>query len=125
MRLMVLGSKAMAREITSALAGQGIEVIYTPDGLQTIALLKKERVDLAAIDASLDDAEVACRCISELFSIPVVLIVSEADADWEKLQFPETDGYIFAGASGAEIAARLQAVVRRWSTYSRPSLNIW
>ena len=125
MRLMVLGNETIAQKMTIALAVRGIEVVSTSDSTQALAQLKEERVDLAAIDASLGEIEMVCNCIAELFDIPLVLIVDESDADWEKLQSPDTDGYISAGASGAEMAARLQAVVRRWASHSRSSLNAW
>ena len=125
MKLMVLGSEITAQKITASLDSRGIEVVSASDGPQTIALLKEERFDLAAIDASVEETEVACRCINELFDIPVVLIVKETEADWEKLMSPDTDGYITVEASGVETAARLKAVIRRWSSYSKSILNVW
>lgn len=104
---MVLGHEAMIRRLSASLAGRGIEVV------RTMTVPKAESFDVAVVDSLVDEAEAVCRCIKQVCGVPVVLIVRGRQTDWEKLQSLDTDAYIPEGASGAEVAARLRAVVRR------------
>ena len=103
----MLGHEAMIRRLSASLAGRGIEVV------RTMTVPKAESFDVAVVDSLVDEAEAACRCIKRVCGVPVVLIVRGRQTDWEKLQSLDTDAYIPEGASGAELAARLRAVVRR------------
>jgi DNA-binding response OmpR family regulator len=76
-------------------------------------MLRWEHFDVALVDSLAEGVEVACCCISKLFKIPVILLVNESDVDWKRLQLLEPHGYIYEGTSGAEMAARLWAVMRR------------
>lgn len=111
------------QRVSTSLAGEGIDVVSTSDRPQAMALLKHERLDLAVVDALAEDVEASCRCIRELWGIPVVLIVRERQADWERLQSLDTDGYIPERAGAAELAARLWAVVRHRSERRDPGLD--
>jgi DNA-binding response OmpR family regulator len=113
MRVMILGSGTIIQRLSPSLARWGIEARSTSDGSQAMALLTQEKFDLAAVDGLVDGAEAACRSISECGDIPVVLIVSQQNADWERLESLDIDGYIPGGVDGDELAARLRAVVRR------------
>ena len=120
MRVIVFGSKMMIRRLNASLAGGGIKVIGASDGLdRMMALLKQDKVALAVVDSLSEEAEAACRRINELWDIPLMLMVSEKRSNWEKLKLLDADGYIPEGAGKAELAARLQAVVRRCSPPDR------
>lgn len=124
MRVMVFGREMMIQRLTTSLAGEGIEVVHTK------ARLEPERFDLAVVDSSVEEADIACRYIKELGGIPVVLIVRERHADWERLQSLDSDGYIPERMGAAELAARLRAVVRRRSEWENLSfhpltLGVW
>ena len=109
MRVMVFGKGIMIQRLAASLAGEGIEVV------QPMALPKQESFDLAVVDGSVEDAEGACRHIKDIWGIPVVLIVREREADWQRLQSLDTNAYILEQVGAAELAARLRAVVRRWT----------
>lgn len=113
MRVMILGSKTATRRLSLSLAKQGIETRSASDGSQAMVLLSQQRFDLVAVDGLVDGAEAACRSIKEHGGIPVVLIISQRDQDWEKLASFDIDGFIPYGVRKAELAARLRAVVRR------------
>ncbi|TET12672.1 MAG: hypothetical protein E3J81_10375 [Dehalococcoidia bacterium] len=123
MRVIAFGSEMIMQRVSTSLAGEGIDVVSTSDRPQAMALLKHERLDLAVVDALVEDVEASCRCIRELWGIPVVLIVRERQADWERLQSLDTDGYIPERAGAAELAARLRAVVRHRSERRDPGLD--
>ncbi|MBA7486109.1 hypothetical protein ES707_21662 [subsurface metagenome] len=104
----------MIRWLTVPLAREAIEVL--PADLEAI---KKERFDVAVVDGLMEEAETACCRIRELRDIPVLLMLSQRQADWGKLQSLDPDGYILYGTVQAELGARLRAVVRRCSRSNR------
>ena len=109
MRVVVLGDDMMVRRLSASLARQGIEVVGT------VPVLGEEGFDLVVVDSLEEEAETACRRIKQTRGVPVVLMVRGRQTDWDKLQSLDTDAYIPEGVSGAELAARLRAVVRRRS----------
>ncbi len=123
MRVMVLGSETTIERLSPFLAVEGIEASSTSDGLQAMALLKQEVFDLAAVDCLVDGAEAACSLIRKNSDIPVVLLVDRKQIDWESLESLGIDGYIPDGVGGAELVARLRAVMRRWAFETRPVGN--
>ncbi len=115
MRVMILGRKTTTQRLSLSLAKQGIEAHSTSDESQVMALLSQQRFDLVAVDGLVYGAEAACNSIRERGGIPVVLIIRQIDPDWERLASLDIDGFIPRGVRGAELAARLRAVVRRWA----------
>jgi DNA-binding response OmpR family regulator len=113
MRVIVFAGETIGQSVADSLVKEGISVASASDGIAAVNMLKRERFDVALVDSLAEGAEVACCCISKLFKIPVILLVNESDVDWKRLQLLELDGYIYGGTSGAEMAARLWAVMRR------------
>ena len=114
MKVMVFGSEVMIQRLTASLVGEGIDVVGTSDRLEMMALLNRERFDIAMVSSLAGETEASCRCIRGLWGIPVVSVVEEEETDWERLQRLDPDGYIKDELGGTEVAARLRAVVRRW-----------
>jgi DNA-binding response OmpR family regulator len=113
MRVIVFAGETIGQSVADSLVKEGISVASASDGIAAVNMLKRERFDVALVDSLADGAGVVCCCISKLFRIPVILLVNESDVDWKRLQLLEPDGYICGGTSGAEMAARLWAVMRR------------
>jgi len=118
MRVIVFGRENTIQRLAASLAGEGIEVVSTK------ARPEEEGFDVAIVDGLVDEAGVICQRIKELWGIPVVLIVRGRQADWERLQSLNTDGYISKGMGAAELAARLRAVVRRRSEWEKVRYNL-
>ena len=114
MRIMVFGRRRTIQRLIAFLAGEEIEMVGIPDGLDEMMVLQEEYgFDLALVDSLAEEAEATCHRINKFGSIPLVLIVSQRQADWERLQSLGTDGYLPEEARGAELAARLRAILRR------------
>ena len=113
MRVIVFAGETIGQSAVDSLVKEGISIASASDGIAAVNMLKRERFDVALVDSLAEGVEVACCCISKLFKIPVILLVNESDVDWKRLQLLEPDGYICGGTSGAEMAARLWAVMRR------------
>jgi len=113
MRVIVFASEAIGQRVADSLTGKGISVASASDWITAVNMLRREHFDVALVDTLAGGVEVACCCISKLFKTAVILLVDEGDADWKQLQLLEPQGYIYEEASGAEMAARLWAVMRR------------
>ena len=114
MRVMVFGRRRTIQRLIAFLAGEGIEMVGIPDGLDEMMVLQEEyRFDLALVDSLAEESEAACHRINKFWSIPLVLIVSQRQPDWERLQSLGADGYLPEEAKDAELAARLRAILRR------------
>lgn len=113
MKVIVFAGETIGQSVADSLAKEGIKVASALDGTAAVSMLRREHFDVALVDSLADEVGVACCCIGKLFKIPVMLLVGEGDADWERLQMLEPHGYIYEGTSGPEMAARLWAVMRR------------
>ena len=109
MKILVFGSEAIIQRLSTSLAKEEIEVV------STTRVPGQERFDLAIVDSSVERAETICRNIKQLWGIPVVLMITGGQADWERLQSLDSDAYIPGEIGATELAARLRAVVRRQS----------
>lgn len=113
MKVMVFAEEKVRGKLSVSLASEGIGVTSVSDGVTAVGMMRREKFDLALVDSLAEGVEVACACISKYFGVPVVLLVRNDDVDWKRLQSLEPHGYILDSTGGAEIAARLCAVVRR------------
>ena len=118
-RIIVFGSKKTVQKLTASLDGKRFDLVSLTEAPEVVALLGQKRFDLVVVDASVEKAEVACRSVSQLGHVPVVLMVKKRQANWEELKSLDVDGYLPDGVGGAELAVRLQAVVRRRSSAKR------
>jgi DNA-binding response OmpR family regulator len=118
-RVIVFGSKETEQKLTDSLDGKGFDLVCRTEVSEVVALLEQKRFDLVVVDASVEKAEVACRSVSQFGHVPVALMVKKRQANWKELKSLDVDGYLLDGVGGAELAARLQAVVRRRSSAKR------
>ena len=113
MRIMVYGSEAIIQGFIDSLVDEEIEVVGSSDKLEAAALLKQQNFDLAVVDSPVGDED-PWHFVSQISDIPVMLIVEE-EANWDRLEQLEVDGYISEKAPGPLLAALLRTVVRRRS----------
>lgn len=114
MRVIVFGCEKTIQRLIVFLAEEGIGAVATSDDLEaTMVLQKQVGFDLAIVDSQAEKAETVCHCINDLWNIPLVLIVNERQADWEKLESLGAFGYVSEGVGEREIAARLRAILLR------------
>ena len=114
MRIMVMESRSVTRRLISALAGSDFELGCPSELLEAVILLKRNQFDLVVMDSSTEGAEATCHRVSEAGSVPVVLMIGQKQQNWKKMQSLDVDGYIPQGVNGAELVARLRAVLRRF-----------
>ena len=114
-RVIVFGSTKTVQKLTASLDGKGFDLVSLTEAPEVLALLEQKRFDLVVVDASVEKAEVVCRSVSQLGHVPVALMVKKRQANWKELKSLDVDGYLLDGVGGAELAVRLQAIVRRSS----------
>jgi len=122
-RVIVFGNKETVEKLTASLDGKGFDLVCRTEVPEVVALLEQKKFDLVVVDASVEKAELACRAVSKLGHIPVALIIKKRQANWKELKSLDVDGYLLDGVGGAELAARLQAVVRRRSSAKQIEKN--
>ena len=114
MKIMAIGTKFIARRLISALAGSDFELVCPSEVLEVETLLKQDKFDLVVVDSLAKGAETTCRRIREVGSVPIVLMIGQERPDWKEMQSLDMDGHIPQGVNGAELVARLRAVLRRF-----------
>ena len=114
-RVIVFGSKETVEKLTASLDGKGFDLVSLTEAPEVLALLEQKRFDLVVVDASVEKAEVVCRSVNQFGQVPVALMVKKRQANWKELKSLDVDGYLLDGVGGAELAVRLQAIVRRSS----------
>lgn len=123
MRVMVFGSKRIAQKLTTSLNGKGFELTSLAKVPEVMAQLEQKRFDLVVVDSSVERAEAVCHSVDMLGQVPIVIMVRERRANWEKLDSLDVDGYLPNGVGSIVLAARLQAVERRCSSIKRIEKN--
>ena len=117
MRVIVFGKKETVQRLGAFMAGGGMEVIGVSDGFDNVIALQKQTVfDLAIVDSLADEAEAVSHYINEFWSIPLLFLISERQADWKRLQSLDPNGYLREEAEDGELAVRLWAMLRRHSS---------
>ncbi len=116
LKVFLFGSSKAEQKLKATLNGIGVHITRVSDIAEVISLLNREKCDVFMVDSALENAHIVCHTIGNLGHIPLVLYVSRRKINWEKLTSLNVDGYLPYSVGGAELAARLQAVVRRHSS---------
>ncbi|MDD4876832.1 MAG: hypothetical protein PHQ86_06880 [Dehalococcoidales bacterium] len=114
MKIIYSGTKIMARRLMFALTGNDYELVCTNEVGEIEQLQKQNEFDLIVLDSSAKQSHMTCRYIREINSVPIVIMIGKRQADWSEMQLMDVDGYIPEGVDGAELAARLRAIIRRF-----------
>ena len=123
MRVMVFGSKRIAQKLTTSLNGKGFELTSFAKVPEVMAQLEQKRFDLVVVDSSVERAEAVCHSVDMFGHVPIMIMVRERRANWDKLDSLDVDGYLSNGVGSIVLAARLQAVERRCSSIKRAEKN--
>jgi len=119
MRVMVFGSKRTAQKLTTSLNGKGFELTSLAKIPEVTAQLRQKIFDLVVVDSSVERAKAVCHSVDMLGHVPVMMMVRERRANWDKLDSLDVDGYLPNDAESILLAAQLQAVERRCSSIKR------
>jgi DNA-binding response OmpR family regulator len=113
MNTLFYGQMILANRLQLIFAPEGVNLLYHDDVASISALIEREKLDLAIIEFKMNQAQDMCRRINELISIPIVLIVNEAETNWGSIQGIHADAFIGEKASNLVMLARIKAIYRR------------
>jgi len=117
LKVFLLGSSKTEQRLKATLNGIKVHLTRFADLTEAISRLDREKCDVFMVDSALENVHAACHAIGNLGHMPLVLYASRRKMNWEKLTSLSVDGYLPYSVSGAELAARLQAVIRRHSSH--------
>jgi len=113
LKVLVLGRRNVSRRVYNSLADNAVSIIVQNDIAEAITLLQNEKFDLALVDGGIDNLESICYRITWQCRVPIIVLVSGKEADWNLLKTMDIDGFIPEGAGKAEILAYFNSIVRR------------
>jgi DNA-binding response OmpR family regulator len=119
LKVFLFGSSKTEQKLKATLNGIRVHMTRVTDLTEAISLLNREKGDVFMVDSALENAHMVCHTIGNLGHIPLVLYVSRRKMNWERLTSLNVDGYLPYSVGGAELAARLQAVIRRHSSHPK------
>jgi adenylate cyclase len=123
-RVMVIDDSSLACDmVEDALRGFGFEVATFTDAHRAIEVANRQRPDVVLTDLEMPglDGEALCRRLKGLEpSLPVIILTAN-DSDLQRVSGLKAgaDDYVSKGASMAELAARIETVLRRTSETER------
>lgn len=114
--LVVEDEPSLLDTLEYSLKKQGYEVLTAGDGLQAVALARREKPDLVVLDLMLpgmDGIEV-CRTLRQDMHMPILMLTARAD-EIDKVVGLEVgaDDYVTKPFSMRELMARVKALLRR------------
>ncbi len=116
MKAILYGSEKTTKRLTGLLEDEGVEVTVIPESLNvTTNWWEEGEFDLAIIDSRTETAELAYKNIRKHVNTPVALLVDPMESNWSKLLPLDADCYLPETKEKYELAARLRALIRRFS----------
>ncbi|MDD4858953.1 MAG: response regulator [Dehalococcoidales bacterium] len=116
--IMVIESEPVIRqEMAAALDNDVFVVTEVSDYFEALWHMNEVRPDLVIIDENLPmmNGWEACRCLSETFRIPTIMLGCDADSRaWTKTLEAGADFYLRAPVSPMVLCARVKAILRRY-----------
>ncbi|MBI2384468.1 MAG: response regulator transcription factor [Elusimicrobia bacterium] len=129
--LVVDDDKAILSLVRRYMASVGYSVVVTDNGSEGLMLVRESRPDLILVDSDMPglDGHAVCRVLKKeaaTRSIPVVIMSGARIADTDVLAGFEggADDYVMKPFSLPVLAARLEAVLRRYKTSGKLELRL-
>lgn len=126
--LVVDDDKAILALVRKYLTGAGYSVVVTDNGSEGLMLVRESRPDLILVDSDMPglDGHAVCRVLKKeaaTQTIPVVIMSGARVADTDVLSgfSGGADDYVMKPFSLPVLAARLEAVLRRYKVNAGPS----
>lgn len=116
--LVVDDDKEIAELVEIHLAGDGYRVFKAYNGREGLAVMEREKIDLAILDIMMPgmDGLSVCRAIREKSNIPIIVLSAKA-SDKDKIVGLSTgaDDYVVKPFNPLELTARVKSQLRRYT----------
>ena len=119
MRLLVFGDKTFIRKFTGQEIN-GVEITGVSDVNELPVKIRNGQIDIILVNGLKGDADTICESIKGFCRLPIALLVRDKQVNWNEMDYLIIDGFIPEQATGLELKARLDAILRR----SKPTQNI-
>ena len=124
--LVVDDEQPLANLIEVYLTNEGYQVFKFYNGTDALAILDKERIDLAILDIMLPDIDgfEICREIRKNHTFPVIMLTAK-NSDRDKIAGLTigADDYVTKPFNSLELVARVKAQLRRFTRYNDITTN--
>ncbi|MNH78189.1 Heme response regulator HssR [compost metagenome] len=121
-KIMVVDDDPHIRElVTVFLAGAGMESIEASDGLDALALLEKEKVDMVILDIMMPkmDGWQLCRELRAHYDFPLLMLTAKGETSQVVKGFDlGTDDYLVKPFDPPVLLARVKALLKRYQISS-------
>ncbi|WP_433943208.1 response regulator transcription factor [Paenibacillus sp. SN-8-1] len=121
-KIMVVDDDPHIRElVTVFLEGAGMESIEASDGLEALALLEKEKVDMVVLDIMMPnmDGWQLCRELRAHYDFPLLMLTAKGETSQVVKGFDlGTDDYLVKPFEPPVLLARVKALLKRYQISS-------
>lgn len=118
--LVVDDERDMQHLIEIMLKAQGFHVICVSSGEESYAMIGQEQIDLVLLDIMMpgENGFLVCETIRKIDTVPVIFLTA-LDSTEDKVHGLKIGGddYIVKPFTGSELVARIEAVLRRTTSY--------
>ena len=118
--LVVDDERDMQQLIEIMLKAQGFHVICVSSGEESYAMIGQEQIDLVLLDIMMpgENGFLVCETIRKIDTVPVIFLTA-LDSTEDKVHGLKIGGddYIVKPFTGSELVARIEAVLRRTTSY--------
>jgi DNA-binding response OmpR family regulator len=125
--LLVDDEKEIVELLSIYLCNEGYRLLKAYDGMEALACLQKEEVDLIILDVMMPkmDGLVACMKIREERKMPII-ILSAKNTDMDKISGLSigADDYVGKPFNPLEIVARVKSQLRRYHAFNKDSNSL-
>ena len=119
MRLLVFGDKTFIRKFTGQEI-QGVEITGVSDVNELPGQIGNGQIDIILVNGLKGGTNTICESIKGVCLLPIALLVRDKQVNWSEIDYLTIDGFIPEQATGVELKARLDAILRR----CKPTQNI-
>lgn len=119
-KILVIEDECSIRNIISSyLVKNGYDIIEAEDGLEALAVIKTQSIDLIVLDIMIPhiDGFTVCKFIRECSMVPIIMLTAKTSED-DKLKGYElgADDYITKPFSPKVLIAKIKALLKRTNT---------
>ena len=124
--LIVDDEKMILNLLSCNLIKEGYNVIEAKDGLEAITIAQEEKPDLILLDVMLPklDGLSVCKRVKNIMNVPILMVTAKDD-ELDKILGLElgADDYITKPFNPAELIARVNALLRRYTNFETEEAN--
>ena len=113
MKILFIGHELIGQRFQRTLEKEDIRIVSNTDLPSVLRLLEQNKFDLVILDSTMQGAGDISRAIYDLATVPVVLMVDQAEKSWKSILTFDADAFITEHASNPEMLARIKAIYRR------------